>query len=92
MEMTRQAWKEGTEEFVPHHVLADYIQDAAESNDITGCISFNTRVNQIQKVGPSWEVDVARLSGQGDNTCIENAVEVCSLAEHEDVTDSCSAF
>ena len=75
--MTRQTWKEGTGEFVPHQVLADYIQDAAESNGIIDCIFFNTRVNQVKKVGSAWEVDVARLVRPGFDIAIENRVEVC---------------
>jgi hypothetical protein len=79
MEMTRQVWKKGTEQFVPHQLLADYIQDAAESNSIIDCVSFSTRVNQVKKVGSVWEVDVARLVGQGRDISVENSVEVCPL-------------
>lgn len=31
MEVTFQKWPPGTQEFVPHHVLADYIQEAVRS-------------------------------------------------------------
>ena len=61
MEMTCQSWKDGTEEFVPHHVLADYIQDSAMDNGILDDISFNTRVNQVRKDDVGWEIDVAKL-------------------------------
>lgn len=43
MELSCQRWKPGTEEFVPHHVLADYIQDAAIENGVQASIQYDTR-------------------------------------------------
>lgn len=43
MELRCHRWKPGTEEFVPHHVLADYIQDTATDNAVQDCIRYNTR-------------------------------------------------
>ncbi|KAF7186309.1 Flavin-containing monooxygenase ustF2 [Pseudocercospora fuligena] len=62
MELTCQQWKPGTEEFVPHHVLGDYIQDTAKENGVLESISFGTRVDQIEKVGDKWRVAVSKLS------------------------------
>ena len=76
MEMACQEWDEGTEEFVTHNILADYIQNAAKTNGILGCISFNTRVNQVKKVGSLWELDVARLVGEGQEVSVVDSVEV----------------
>lgn len=61
MEMSCQAWKPGTEEFVPHYVLGDYIEEAARSNGVLACIQFDSRVDRVEKIGKSWEVDVSSL-------------------------------
>jgi thioredoxin reductase len=79
MEMTCQEWDEGTGEFVTHNILAEYIQNAAKTNDILDCISFNTRVNQVKKVGSLWELEVARLVGEGREVSVVDSVEVPSV-------------
>ena len=61
MEMTCQAWKVGTAEFVTHNIIADYIQDSAVANSVVDSISFNTRVNHVRKVDATWEVNIAQL-------------------------------
>jgi hypothetical protein len=76
MEMTCQAWDEGTGEFVTHNILADYIQNAAKTNYVLDCISFNTRVNQVKKVGSLWELEVARLVGEEREVSVVDSVEV----------------
>ena len=63
MEMTFQKWRPGTDEFVPHHVLAQYLEDAVLANDITDLIQLNTRVNSVVKDGSQWRLGIAqRLS------------------------------
>ncbi|KAK5729756.1 hypothetical protein LTR17_011722 [Elasticomyces elasticus] len=63
METTAHAWKAGTEEFVPHHVLADYIQGAAAANNVIENIQFDTRVTDVVKEGSRWRVETAKLTG-----------------------------
>lgn len=63
MELSTQKWKPGTEEFVPHHVLAEYIQDTARSNGILDVISFDTRVKHVEKRGGKWIVDIDQVTG-----------------------------
>lgn len=76
MEMTCQAWRPGTEEFVPHQVLADYIQDAARSNDILDDINFNARVDRVAKANGQWEVDVSTLKRSAVSTSIRTDTQV----------------
>ncbi|PSK42037.1 Thiol-specific monooxygenase [Elsinoe australis] len=61
MEMQSHAWKPGTEEFVPHHDLAEYISDAAAANGVLPDIQFRTRVSKLSKTDGSWVVDLIRL-------------------------------
>lgn len=64
MEMTTTAWKEGTGEFVPHHVMADYIQDAASV--VESCIQYRTRVTKVEKSEGEWLVKTSQLSFDND--------------------------
>ncbi|KEQ95250.1 hypothetical protein AUEXF2481DRAFT_79699 [Aureobasidium subglaciale EXF-2481] len=61
MKLRIHGWKPNTPDFVPHDVLANYIQDTAAANDILPSISFRTRVNKIEKKDTKWEVNVSRL-------------------------------
>ena len=91
--MTCQEWDEGTEEFVTHNILADYIQNSAKSNDILDCISFNTRVNQVMKFGSLWKLEIARLVGEGQEVAIVNSTEVLLSGDQSwSYTDSITAF
>lgn len=76
MEMTCQEWDRGTGEFVTHNILADYIQNAAKTNDILDSISFNTRVNQVKKAGSLWELEVGHLVEEGRDVSVVDKVEV----------------
>ena len=78
MEMQTQRWRPGTEDFVSHDVLAEYIHAAAESNDVLKNIRFGTRVNRVSKVDTSWEVESTKISRNGP------AMEVQRLKERFD--------
>jgi cation diffusion facilitator CzcD-associated flavoprotein CzcO len=79
MEITVQRWREGTEEFVPHHVMADYIQDAAVDNGVMETISFDTRVNSVRKVDSTWQVDVDQLKERGGRLEVVRSVKVSKV-------------
>lgn len=61
MEMQCHAWKPGTEEFVSQSVIADYVQSAAITNDITESVQLNTRVDGVEKQGHGWRVETSTL-------------------------------
>lgn len=75
MEMTCQAWNPGTAEFVPHHILADYIQAGAMNNGVDECCRFNTRVNEVRKVGQKWELDVSHIKEPDQHVELVESVE-----------------
>ncbi|KAI5370864.1 putative flavin monooxygenase, FAD/NAD(P)-binding domain superfamily [Septoria linicola] len=82
MELSTQKWKPGTEEFVPHHVLGDYIQDTARENDVLESISFNTRVKQVEKSGKDWFVSIDRREGDVTSSSTERFDSVVVAAGH----------
>ncbi|GAB7350673.1 hypothetical protein MBLNU459_g1236t1 [Dothideomycetes sp. NU459] len=61
MELRAHKWKPGTDEIVTHDVLAEYIQDTAQHNDLESAIQFNVRVDQLEKVGSQWNVHTSKL-------------------------------
>lgn len=76
MELSTQKWKPGTEEFVSHKILGEYIQDTARTNDVLSSCSFNTRVNHVEKSGDEWLVDIDRR----ESGVIQNSIEVgCTI-------------
>ncbi|KAF4556520.1 Flavin-binding monooxygenase-like protein 13 [Elsinoe fawcettii] len=62
MEMQAHAWKSGTEEFINHRYLAEYISDAAAANGVLPNIRFRSRVSKLSKRNGSWIVDIASLN------------------------------
>ena len=72
MEMQCQAWKPGTEDFVPQYVLADYIQDAAIANNVERKIKFNTRVQHIEKVEAKWAVRTTTIDPKDSSVVTEH--------------------
>lgn len=76
MELKAQKWKPGTEDFVRHNVLAEYIQDAAVANGVQDDIEFNTRVDRVEKDGQKWKVHVSKIVDGGERGDILSSTEV----------------
>lgn len=66
MELRANKWKPGTEDFVKHHVLAEYIQDTAKNTNVERYIRFNTRIDAVEKIGSQWNVQASRLIHDDD--------------------------
>lgn len=62
MELRTNKWQPGTEEFVSHNILAEYIQDTARQTDIESQIKFGTRVDAVDKVGSHWTIRSSKLA------------------------------
>jgi hypothetical protein len=77
MKLRTHDWKANTPDFVPHDVLATYIQDTAASNDILPSISFRTSVNKVEKRDTKWEVSTSKLVEEAGEKEIRNSVQVC---------------
>lgn len=80
MEMTCQRWKPDTAEFVPHHVMADYIQGAAIDNRLINSISFNTRVNDVKKIDGQWRIDIATLRHDNSSLSVMDSTKVSQVS------------
>ncbi|KAH0378508.1 FAD/NAD(P)-binding domain-containing protein, partial [Aureobasidium melanogenum] len=75
MKLRTHDWNPNTPDFVPHEVLATYIQDTAAANKILSAISFRTRVIKVEKEENKWEVSTARLIDQDGEKEVQNAVQ-----------------
>ncbi|KAF2222224.1 dimethylaniline monooxygenase (N-oxide forming) [Elsinoe ampelina] len=68
MEMQSHPWNDGTEDFVNHKFLAEYISDAAEANGVLSDIQFGTRVSKVSKFNGPWLVEVTKLEKTAAST------------------------
>lgn len=81
MELSCQSWKPGTEEFVPHHILAEYIQDASTANGVSDAFLFNTRVDNLERVDAGWKLDLSHLEGPENDRSVSTSTEVWAYPE-----------
>lgn len=66
MTLTLNSWPAGTEQIVPHNILAEYIQNTAEKTGVNAVILFNTRVEQVYKEEGSWVIKTSSFEPIGD--------------------------
>jgi cation diffusion facilitator CzcD-associated flavoprotein CzcO len=81
MKLRTHDWKLDTPDFVPHDVLATYIQDTAASNKVIPSILFHTRVNKVEKRENKWEVSTSKLVEEDGEKLIRSTVQVRVFAE-----------
>ena len=61
LETTLHRFPVGTEDYVTHKVLADYIRDTSISTGVHGVTQYDTNVKHVWKSGESWSVETATL-------------------------------
>lgn len=61
MQTKLHTWPEGTNDFVGHEILKQYIQDIATKTEIEKAIRYGARVTEINKKGPNWSLNYTRL-------------------------------
>jgi hypothetical protein len=65
MKLKLGPWKPGTEDFISHRFLKEYIQDTARKSGVDALTMYNTRVNIITKKGGVWHVGTTTWTKQG---------------------------
>ncbi|KAF2826865.1 dimethylaniline monooxygenase [Ophiobolus disseminans] len=70
LETTLNKFPSGTEDFVTHDVLKDYIQDTAIFTGVHGVTQYDTEVTRVSKKEESWNVEttVLRSDATGAST------------------------
>lgn len=68
LETTLNKFPSGTENFVSHSVLKNYIQDTAAKTAVDAVTQYNTDVQNVTKVGKKWVVQTSSLRSHGDST------------------------
>ncbi|EXJ87518.1 hypothetical protein A1O3_04478 [Capronia epimyces CBS 606.96] len=61
MRTSLQAWPEGTPDFVSQSVLEEYVQTIAKVHGVSAIAHYNTRVEQVRKLGTEWLVRTTTL-------------------------------
>jgi hypothetical protein len=62
MRTSLEPWPEGTEDFVNHQLLEDYIVSLSRLNGVDLVTHYKTRVEDVKKVGESWIVRTSSLT------------------------------
>ncbi|KAF2626305.1 FAD dependent oxidoreductase [Macroventuria anomochaeta] len=73
LENTLNKFPPGTEDFVSHSVLKDYIQDTAKKTAVDAVTQYNTEVQNVSKNGEKWAVRTATLQTRDDGSLSLNA-------------------
>jgi cation diffusion facilitator CzcD-associated flavoprotein CzcO len=61
LETTLNRFPAGTEDFVSHQVLRDYIQDTAAKTRVDEITQYDTEVRKVMKIGEKWTVETTTL-------------------------------
>lgn len=61
LETTLNQFPAGTEDFVTHNVLKDYIQDTAAVTGVHEITQYDTECKDVSKKGAKWIVETATL-------------------------------
>lgn len=62
MKLKINPWPAGTDDFVNHRVLNEYIQDTSRRTGVHSSTHYNTRVEKVFKSGKSWTVHTSTLT------------------------------
>jgi cation diffusion facilitator CzcD-associated flavoprotein CzcO len=77
LETTLNKFPTGTEDFVSHQVLKDYIQDTAAKMKVDEITQYNTEVKDVTKNGEKWTVKTTSLQlAENGETLRANKVSV----------------
>ena len=62
MKLKLNSWPPGTEDYVNHRVLNEYIQDTSHKTGVHSKTIYNTRVEKVFKSGSVWNVRTSTLT------------------------------
>ena len=62
MKMKLNSWPAGTEDYVNHRVLNEYIQDTCFKTGVHSRTYYDTRVEKVLKSGKGWKVHTSTLT------------------------------
>lgn len=79
LETTLNRFPAGTEDFVPHDVLKDYIQSTAIVSGVHDSTLYNTGVNKVSKSGNSWTVETTTLDIENSGLATQTSSTSVSL-------------
>ena len=90
LETTLNQFPAGTEDFVTHDVLKDYIQDTATKTGVHEIAQYDTEVKNISKEGAKWIVETATLrSDEAGRTLPKTSHSVRKIGSSDDLRLMC---
>jgi hypothetical protein len=72
LETKLNTWPKGTEPYVRHFVLKDYIQDTAKKAGVDDVTKYGAQVTKVYKEGSKWTVKWSTLN-ENEEDVVENA-------------------
>ena len=67
MKLKLNSWPNGTEDYVNHRVLNEYIQDTSGRTGVHSRTHYDTRVEKVFKNGKVWKVQTSTLVKDQDS-------------------------
>ena len=67
MKLKLNSWPDGTEDFVNHRILNEYIQDTSRRTGVHSRTQYDTRVEKVFKSGKVWKVQTSTLVKDQDD-------------------------
>ena len=67
MKLRLNSWPNGTEDFVNHRILNEYIQDTSRRTGVHSRTQYDTRVENVSKDGEVWKVQTSTLVKDQDD-------------------------
>lgn len=62
MKLKINSWPAGTDDYVNHRVLNEYIQDTSRRTGVHSLTHYNTRVEKVLKSGKGWKVHTSTVT------------------------------
>jgi hypothetical protein len=79
LETTLHPFPDGTEDYVTHAVLKDYIQATAFIAGVHEVTQYDTEVRKVSKSGKSWSVETATLHTNDSGETIKKSASFVSF-------------
>jgi hypothetical protein len=89
LETTLNQFPPGTEDYVTHEVLCDYIQATAASTGVHEMTLYDTDVRNVTKSGKSWTVETATLQTDKNGALKRNVSSQASGPGIMGITTEC---
>jgi len=80
-------WPEGTEDYVNHRILKEYIQGIAKKTGVEDSTVFGAKVTKVEKEGKTWSLTYETLAKEEEALAGETWIREYNLVGAQHKTD-----